>query len=141
MGSAVLSYDSMVGSLKPLSGMDSSISWVNGDLLSISRLTYATPIVTRFSIGAMFACMSSHFLSISASSLCLISLSLRFTSPLPSSFWSCLLSSQISYFTSDLHLRSVVELSSSTSCAPSLYPNQVLEITYTDNTTLEGARG
>ena len=39
MGSVVPSYDSMVESLKPLSGMDSSTSSVNGEFPSISKLT------------------------------------------------------------------------------------------------------
>ena len=38
MGSVVLSYDSIVGSLKPLGSTDLSTSCVNGELPSISKL-------------------------------------------------------------------------------------------------------
>ena len=98
---------------------------MNRELPSISKLTYTTHIVVRFSIVSIFACMYSHILSIFASSLCLISLSLRFTS-LPSSFWSHLLSLWIFRLASNLHLRLVVDLSSSNSCAPLSYLGRTL---------------
>ena len=74
--SVVQSYDSMVGSLKAFGGMDSSTFCVNGELPSISKFKYALLIVIRFSIVSIFACISSHCLSILMCSLCLLILSL-----------------------------------------------------------------
>ena len=121
MGSTVLVYDSMVGSLKPFGGMDLSKFYVNGKLLSVCKLTYTPSVVTCFSITSILDCMSSHFFSILASSLCLLSMSLRFTSLFPSSFWRRQLSSLISCLASNFFRRSVVDFSSSTFFSLSSY--------------------
>ena len=84
MGSALSLHTFMVGSLKPSSGMALLISWVNGELPNISKLTYSPLIVTCFSIASILAYMSAHFLSIFVISFCLVNLFLRLTSPLPS---------------------------------------------------------
>ena len=126
MGWAIPSYDSIVGSLKPLGGTVSSTSWVKRELPSVSKFTYAPPIVTYFSIASILAYMSSHFLSFFTSSLCLVSISLKFTSLLPSSSWSHLLIARISLIASNLRLRSVVDLNSLISWVFSSYLGRTL---------------
>ena len=112
MGSAVLSYDSMLGRLKHLCKMDSSTLCVNGEFPSIFKFTYAPPIVTHFSINpSSLACLPIFYLS------------LWVLFP-----WSAYLlgSLFLSRLTSNLRLKSMLDLSSSTSCVPSSYIGRTL---------------